>query len=108
MPGSFPPWLPGIAFFPGTALGVPTVSQQPQEPVAPLRCSARGCTRNAEFALRWNNPKIHPPERRKTWLACAEHRASLTEFLAVRGMFRESEAVDPDFAEPARDEPPDP
>ncbi len=63
----------------------------PAEP--PLRCSARGCTRPAEFALLWNNPKIHPPERRKTWLACADHREPLTAHLTARGMFRECEPL---------------
>jgi hypothetical protein len=43
----------------------------------------------AVWALRWNNPKIHPPERRKTWLACAEHRDHLTGFLSARGFLRE-------------------
>ena len=105
MPGSFPPWLPGIAPFPGTSQGGADMIEPNQDPVAPLRCSARGCTMNAEFALLWNNPKIHPPERRKTWLACAEHRTTLTEFLSVRGMFRECEVVGPNFAEPTRDEP---
>ncbi len=84
------------------------MSQQADEPTEPMRCSARGCTKRAEFALRWNNPKIHPPERRKTWLACAEHRESLTEYLSVRGMFRECEPVEPDFVEQARAEPRDP
>jgi len=55
-----------------------------------LICSAKGCRRPATFALTWNNPKLHPPERRKTWLACAEHRDSLTQFLQVRGFLRET------------------
>jgi hypothetical protein len=46
----------------------------------------------AAYALRWNNPRIHPPERRKTWLACAAHREHLTGFLSARGFLRE---VDP-------------
>jgi hypothetical protein len=54
-----------------------------------LRCSARGCAAAAAWALRWNNPKLHPPERRKTWLACAEHRESLSGFLSARGFLRE-------------------
>jgi len=58
-----------------------------------LTCSARGCRAPAEYALRWNNPKLHTGERRKTWLACAEHRASLTEFLEIRGFLREVEPV---------------
>jgi hypothetical protein len=54
-----------------------------------LICSAKGCRTPAVFALRWNNPKLHPPERRKTWLACAEHRDRLSEFLGARGFLRE-------------------
>jgi hypothetical protein len=48
----------------------------------------------ATVELRWNNPKIHPPERRKTWLACADHQESLTSFLAARGFMRETEPID--------------
>ncbi len=92
MPGSFPPWLPGIAYF--RRVIAPTLEVRVDE-VEDARCSARGCQRPAEFALRWNNPKLHPPERRKTWLACADHRASLTEFLAARGFMREVEPVPP-------------
>jgi hypothetical protein len=66
------------------------MTDEPTPGADELRCSAKGCTRPADVAIRWNNPKIHPPERRKTWLACAEHESSLTEFLRVRGMFRES------------------
>jgi hypothetical protein len=39
--------------------------------------------------LRWNNPRLHTTERRKTWLACPEHRESLGEFLGARGFLRE-------------------
>jgi hypothetical protein len=39
--------------------------------------------------LRWNNPKLHTPEYRKTWLACAAHRGSLGDFLDLRGFLRE-------------------
>jgi hypothetical protein len=59
-----------------------------------LRCSARGCTATAIWALRWNNPKLHPPERRKTWLACADHRESLAGFLSARGFLREVVAAE--------------
>ena len=54
-----------------------------------LRCSAKGCHAPATWALRWNNPKLHEPTRRKTWLACDDHRASLGEFLGARGFLRE-------------------
>ena len=55
----------------------------------PDRCSARGCQRPAEWALLWNNPKLHTPERRKTWLACQEHRESLSDFLGARGFLKD-------------------
>ena len=58
----------------------------------PPVCSARGCRQPAAYDLGWNNPKIHPPERRKHWLACAEHRDGLSTFLSARGFLRE---VDP-------------
>ncbi len=58
-----------------------------------LVCSARGCHRPAAYELAWNNPKIHPPERRKQWLACPEHRDSLAAFLAARGFLRETVAL---------------
>jgi hypothetical protein len=58
-----------------------------------LICSARGCAAEATTALRWNNPKIHPPERRKTWLACDDHRESLAAFLSARSFLRETEPV---------------
>jgi hypothetical protein len=54
-----------------------------------LVCSARGCRADAVWALRWNNPRLHTPERRKTWLACDEHREDLERFLDVRGFLRE-------------------
>ena len=56
----------------------------------PLVCSAKGCQEQADWALVWNNPKLHTPDRRKTWLACEEHRVSLGEFLSVRGFLIET------------------
>ena len=58
-----------------------------------LTCSAKGCSAPAEFELRWNNPKLHTPERRKVWLACAEHRTTLGDFLGARGFLRETEPI---------------
>lgn len=55
-----------------------------------LICSARGCRQAAVWALRWNNPRLHAPQRRKSWLACADHRESLAEFLSCRGFLRET------------------
>jgi hypothetical protein len=48
------------------------------------------------WALRWNNPKIHTPDRRKVWLACDAHRQHLSDFLAARGFLREVDrSLDP-------------
>ncbi|GAA2151424.1 hypothetical protein GCM10009844_33580 [Nocardioides koreensis] len=52
-------------------------------------CSAKGCQDPAVWALLWNNPKLHTPERRKTWLACEEHRATLGDFLGARGFLKD-------------------
>lgn len=51
---------------------------------APTQCSAKGCRRDATYAILWRNPKIHTEDRRKTWLACDEHRVTLSEFLSMR------------------------
>ena len=70
----------------------PESTPEPAEtgPERPI-CSAKDCRRPATWALRWNNPKIHTPERRKTWLACDEHRDHLGSFLSARGFLRETE-----------------
>jgi hypothetical protein len=52
-------------------------------------CSARGCQAAAVWDLLWNNPKLHTPDRRKSWLACPEHKESLSGFLAARQFLRE-------------------
>ena len=54
-----------------------------------LVCSAKGCQAAAVWALLWNNPKLHTPDRRKTWLACDEHRPSLGEFLGARQFLKD-------------------
>ncbi len=53
-------------------------------------CSARGCRQAAVWALRWNNPKLHTPDRRKIWTACDEHRDGLEEFLSLRGFLKDT------------------
>ena len=58
-----------------------------------LICSAKGCRLPATVALRWNNPKIHEVERRKTWLACDSHEQSLADFLSARSFLRETERL---------------
>ena len=56
-----------------------------------LTCSARGCSSPATWSLLWNNPKLHTPDRRKSWLACDEHRTTLGDFLGARGFLRDVE-----------------
>ncbi|WP_055585043.1 hypothetical protein [Peterkaempfera griseoplana] len=56
-------------------------------------CSAKGCREAAVWVLAWNNPKLHTPDRRKTWLACEEHREHLSGFLGVRGFLKDVVAL---------------
>lgn len=56
----------------------------------PALCAAKGCTTPATWELRWNNPKLHTPDRRKVWLACDAHRDTLGHFLASRGFLKET------------------
>lgn len=56
----------------------------------PDSCSAKGCRADAVWQLQWNNPKLHTPDRRKIWLACDEHRASLEHFLGARGFLKDT------------------
>jgi len=51
-------------------------------------CSAKGCHNDATYGLLWNNPKLHEPERRKTWLACEKHADPLSDFLSKRGFLK--------------------
>ncbi len=64
------------------------------------RCSAKGCTASATWQLLWNNPKLHTEDRRKTWLACDEHRESLSSFLGARKFLKD---VVPHTAQPLVD-----
>ncbi len=67
---------------------MPPQDREPDEVV----CSAKGCRRTAVHVLVWNNPRLHTPGREKTWVACDEHRGSLSQYLDVRGFLRR---VDP-------------
>jgi len=58
-----------------------------------LICSAKGCRRPATWSLLWRNPKLHDEARRKTWLACDEHRSTLGDFLSARGFLRDTEPL---------------
>lgn len=66
----------------------------------PALCSAKGCQAPATWDLLWNNPRLHTPERRKIWLACDEHRASLGDFLGSRSFLKDVEPHDPERVDP--------
>lgn len=66
---------------------------EPDPESGELICSAKGCQQPAGFDLLWNNPKIHTEDRRKHWLACPDHRESLSNFLSARGFLREVEPL---------------
>jgi hypothetical protein len=62
------------------------------EHAAEVICSAKGCRQAAAYVLVWNNPSLHTPDREKTWVACEDHRESLSDFLDRRSFLRR---VDP-------------
>ncbi|MGO1522251.1 MAG: acetone carboxylase [Nesterenkonia sp.] len=64
----------------------------PDEP----QCSRKSCRADAAWQIRWNNPKVHQPERRKIWLACDEHREWLEGFLRQRLFWRSTDPIDTD------------
>ena len=72
---------------PTGADGVSPAGRDEKEGVA--RCSSRGCTADAVWALVWNNPGLHTADRRKTWVACDTHREHLSAFLTARGFLRD-------------------
>lgn len=47
-------------------------------------CSRAGCTGPAVWNINWRNPRIHPLERVKIWLACDDHRDFLHDYLEAR------------------------
>jgi hypothetical protein len=100
-PGGFPRGRPASHFFSSRSLGFAgqflgpdrfytgDMAQTTNTNVVGTVCSAKGCREPATMALKWNNPSLHTPDRRKTWLACAAHQQSLSGFLEARGFLRE-------------------
>ena len=50
-----------------------------------VQCSAAGCSADAAWRVNWRNPRIHPADRVKVWLACDAHRGTLGDYLGTRG-----------------------
>ncbi|QCU78098.1 hypothetical protein E7744_07830 [Citricoccus sp. SGAir0253] len=71
--------------------GRPASGADAPEAAGPHRreCSRKGCRQDAAWRLEWNNPRVHAPERRKTWLSCDEHRDWLTDYLRSRGLLKD-------------------
>jgi hypothetical protein len=59
-----------------------------------LQCSAKGCRNTATRAILWNNPRLHTPERKKTWLACDDHIDYLRDFLTLRDFYLSDVSID--------------
>lgn len=59
-----------------------------------LLCSAKGCRVGATRAILWNNPRLHTPERKKTWLACDDHLDYLRDFLRLRDFYLTDVSID--------------
>lgn len=57
-------------------------------------CSRAGCRAPALWRVQWRNPRIHPEDRRKVWVACDEHVGYLRDFLAARSFPVEVDALD--------------
>jgi hypothetical protein len=55
----------------------------PDAAEAPV-CSRAGCRAEPVAQVVWRNPRIHAADRRKVWLACAEHVGYLRDYLAAR------------------------
>ena len=52
---------------------------------ARVQCSSAGCAAEAAWRVNWRNPRIHPADRVKVWLACDAHRGTLADYLGTRG-----------------------
>ena len=69
------------------------MSHDASQPGGRRVCSGKGCRADAAYGLLWNNPKLHTPDRLKTWLACEEHREFLSYFLSARGFLKDTVPV---------------
>ena len=61
----------------------------------PTICSAKACRAFATWAVVWNNPRLHTPDREKVWVACGEHKQPLADYLAVRSFLKRVEPLGP-------------
>ncbi|MFQ3314367.1 MAG: hypothetical protein ACI9SV_000475, partial [Aquiluna sp.] len=52
-------------------------------------------TLEATWLISWRNPKVHSPDRVKSWAACDEHRSYLVDYLSARDFYLKDEKFDP-------------
>ena len=60
---------------------------------SPAICSAKACRAFATWAVVWNNPRLHTPDREKVWVACGEHKQPLADYLAARSFLKRVEPL---------------
>lgn len=61
--------------------------------LAYVKCSRKGCQASATAEVLWNNPKVHTPDRLKSWAACPEHVVYLQDFLVARSFWKQTRAL---------------
>jgi hypothetical protein len=61
---------------------------------SPAICTAKGCQAAATWAVVWNNPRLHTPDREKVWVACGKHKQPLADYLAVRSFLKRVEPLE--------------
>ena len=81
------------------------MSLDASRPAGETTCCGKGCRATAAYGLLWNNPKLHTPERRKTWLSCEEHVEFLSYFRSARGFLKETVPVSQLSGQPEKGEP---
>ena len=69
------------------------INARMSDQVSSAICSARGCQAAATWAVVWNNPRLHTPDREKIWVACGEHKQPLADYLAARSFLKRVERL---------------
>ena len=69
----------------------------------PLVCSAKSCRETAVWALRWNNPKLHTPDREKPYLFLGRLHKAVGRADDAEKMFVRAVQIDPQCLEALRE-----
>ena len=57
-------------------------------------CSRTECNSQVAWFVLWNNPKLHSPDKIKTWGSCNEHLDYFISYLTIRGFFLRKEPAE--------------